>query len=337
MSHSGVSDEAMDILRGAETRDDARRQNTNSKRPFRIEDLPSIWTLDAKTEWLVEGLIPAGAITLLTGESGVGKSTFSLALAGSVAHGTPFLNSPTRRSSTLYVDGENPVGTVRDRLDRLQIQSTTDLYMWGGWSDQTPEGPHAPSVIEFARQHRGLLVFDSLIGFHPGSEQDSSETRRYLQHYRKLANTGASVVLIHHTGKGESSKQYRGSSDIKAAVDQAYCLDLASENEEGMRTLRLTPFKNRIAEVAPMFIEWSSTGFALGRATSRSNREIILQIVGQNPRQTSGYIVKLAVAEGVAKNRAETMLNDGARDGWLQCIEGLRNARLFQLPELDSE
>lgn len=41
----------------------------------RIEDLPSIWEMDAKqNEWLLEGAIPAGAITLLTGASGAGGS-----------------------------------------------------------------------------------------------------------------------------------------------------------------------------------------------------------------------------------------------------------------------
>jgi RecA-family ATPase len=88
-----------------------------------------------------------------------------------------------------------------------------------------------------------LIIFDSLIQFHTGSEQDSSETRRYLDQYRRLAHLGPGIVLPHHTGKGEGAKQYRGSSDIKASVDQAFCLEALSDGGGSTtRELRLSPF-----------------------------------------------------------------------------------------------
>jgi AAA domain len=311
------------------------RQSAGALKPFRIEDLPNVWTLDARTEWLVDGLIPSGALTLLSGDSGVGKSTLALALAGAVAHGTPFLGLPVRQNRVLYVDGENPLGTIRERLDRLQIAQTNDLYLWGGWhQEHTPAGPHALSVFDFAREHRGLIIYDSLIGFHPGSEQDASETRRYLQHYRTLANTGAAVFLIAHSGKAESSKQYRGSSDIKAAVDQAYCLELMSDVDAGTRALRLTPFKTRIAELAPFSINWSSTGgFELGRASSRTNRELVEDIIRRNPDLTGRVITGLAASAGVAKNRCEELLANGADNGWLIVNPGPRNSKLYRCRE----
>ncbi len=304
--------------------------------PFRIEGLPDVRTLDGRTEWLLDGLIPRGAITLLTGDSGVGKSTLALAIAGAVAHGQPCLGCSPKQARALYVDGENPLHVAKERLERLGIASTDALHIWGGWNDPTPTGPDSPEVIEFARERSGLIVYDSLIQFHRGSEQDSSETRRYLNQYRHLANQGAAVLLLHHTGKGENAKQYRGSSDIKAAVDQAFCLELIGEAERSIRTLRLTPFKSRIAHVDPLRIEWSEQGFRLSESRIKTNREIVEGIIAARPDMNGKEIVSCAQAAGVAKNRSEALLVDGVRDGWLSVSTGLRNSKTYRLAGEDS-
>src|SRR5258708_8594351 len=77
--------------------------------PFRIEDIPSVWQCVASIKWIIEGLIPAAAVTLLCGDSGIGKSTLALALAGAVAHGKPFLGRATAQRPVLYVDRANPL------------------------------------------------------------------------------------------------------------------------------------------------------------------------------------------------------------------------------------
>jgi RecA-family ATPase len=165
-------------------------------------------------------------MTLITGESGIGKSTFALALAGAVAQGQRFLGFTALQKRVLYVDGENPAATVRERLERLSIPKLGNLDIWGGWCrEHTPAGPFCAPVLEWARKHKGLVIYDSFIQFHPGSEQDASETRKYMDHYRKLVNAGCTVLLLHHVGKSEGAREYRGSSDIKASSDQAFCLE----------------------------------------------------------------------------------------------------------------
>ena len=65
-------------------------------------------------------------------------------------------------------------------------------------------------------QRKGVIIFDSLVAFHPGSEQDSKRDWKYMDGFRSLASAGATVIVIHHSGKSEGSKEYRGSSDIKS-------------------------------------------------------------------------------------------------------------------------
>ncbi len=90
-------------------------------------------------------------ITFITGDSGVGKSTFALALAvalaGAVVKGNPFLGLKTAQQRRLYVDGENPASVVRQRLKRLAIRETDALTVWGEWnSDLQTDGFQASSV-----------------------------------------------------------------------------------------------------------------------------------------------------------------------------------------------
>src|SRR5207248_1929871 len=73
----------------------------------------------------------------------------------------------------------------------------------GQWVKPAPEGPTATSLIEFASKSRPLIIFDSLVAFHPGSEQDASETRKHMQSYISLAATGAAVVILHHRQGGD--------------------------------------------------------------------------------------------------------------------------------------
>ena len=63
-----------------------------------------------------------------------------------------------------------------------------------------------------------LIVVDSVIAFHPGAENDANETRQYMSQYRRLTAMGATPVLLHHVGKSETAKDYRGSSEVDGPI-----------------------------------------------------------------------------------------------------------------------
>ena len=212
-----------------------------------LSQLPSVWSVPATLKWCVDGMIARGSITLICSESGTGKTWLGYYLAGCVAHGVPALGRRVQRLKVVYVDGENPVYTIQQRLKALNVQETGELIAWGGWNAIQPEGPQSVAIIDFARQHKPLIIFDSLIEFHSGSEQSSTETRTFMRHFRTLANFGATVVVLHHSGKAETAKIYRGSSDIKAAVDTAYHLETVSEESNRLGKLSLKCFKARLA------------------------------------------------------------------------------------------
>lgn len=213
-----------------------------------LAQLPSIFSLkQPRIEYCVDGMLARGSVTLLTAESGTGKTWLAYYIAGRVAHGHPVIGLHSCQMKVLYLDGENPHYVVRQRLDDLAVTETRDLAIWGGWHEWPPAGPEHRLVIDFAREHRGLIVFDSLIEFHPGSEQSATETRAFMRLFRALANLGATVVVLHNAGKSDKAKLYRGSSDIKAAVDTGYALTPMSTGNGVLGELKLESFKARLA------------------------------------------------------------------------------------------
>ena len=50
-------------------------------------------------EWLIDGIIPLGSVTLISGESGVGKTWLAYAIAGAVARGESFAGLKVQQSA----------------------------------------------------------------------------------------------------------------------------------------------------------------------------------------------------------------------------------------------
>lgn len=276
-------------------------------------------------EWLIEGLIPKSGVSLLTGESGCGKSTFALALAGAVTQGRHFLGRETEQRDVLIVDGENGAAVLQERLNRLHIEKTPLLYVWGVWSKKLPSGPKEAAIVKFAEEKKPLIIFDSLIEFHPGSEQDASETRKYMQEFRRLSAHGATVLLIHHTGKSEGSKDYRGSSDIKASIDNGYVL---TSKGNTLESLTLRPFKSREGLVNPIDIALRDGYFEV---RGDHDREVMTDIVRKNPMLNQSEII--SKAKGIPENKVRAFLASGVREGLLKVSRGPKNAQLYTLNE----
>jgi putative DNA primase/helicase len=212
-----------------------------------VSSLPLVWDLDATIEWLVPDMIPRASVNLISAESGTGKTWLAYAMAGAVAHGAAFIGRAAQPAPVLYLDGENPLYVVKRNLVDLGITATENLRIWGGWNTEPPPGPDDQRVLRFATlDPKPLLIWDSLVEFAHADEQSSTEMREFMKHFRRLAHLGATIIVLHHTGKSAGSKEYRGSSDIKAAVDVAYVVT-GKPSYGKLHRLELEPFKSRIA------------------------------------------------------------------------------------------
>lgn len=325
-----VTDEARAILSG---RGDHRSNARPTAKPiFTYANVPSVWDYEATVAYIVPDLVPEAGVTMITGDSGHGKTIFTTAIAGAIVTGGEFLGRPVERRKVIYLDRENPLALVKQHLADLEIERTSDLIVWGSWCECVPDGPASVSLLQLAREEKPVLIFDSLIAFHPGDEQDASQTRRYLQYFRNLAAAGATIILLHHIGKGETARQYRGSTDIKASVDVAWLLEKLGDPADLLSELRLVPFKNRIGACGSIPISFREGRFRTDQR-AESNREIFERVVRTNPYASGVEIGKLGMAAGLPKHRIAQLLLDGVQQGWLQMKSGKRNSKLYALAE----
>ncbi len=302
----------------------------------KLAALPSVWKADAKVEWVVDGMITVGSVNLFAAESGTGKSWLAYGLGGCVARGAPFAGHAVRQMPVLYIDGENPLGVIKDRLVNLGIPETSEFYIWGGWVlDDPPPGPSDPRVHEFAEKCKGLIIWDSFIEFHPGEESSASETRQFMKSFRNLANKGATVLILHNAGKAGTSKKYRGSSDIKAGVDTAYTVEkvMALGSSNGLDKLRVKNFKARYAEGCDFGLQFvpvegfKSTDKPLNEDFS-ANAAALQGLLTEDGINGSEF-KKLAAAKGISRDRADRFLK-----AWPHQRAGSKaNEKLYFLPK----
>ena len=77
---------------------------------------------------LIEGILPAGGIGILAGDSGLGKTPLAYQMGICVAAGIPFLGHPTTQADVLIADHENGAAETEDLLKRIVDSSWTSKY-----------------------------------------------------------------------------------------------------------------------------------------------------------------------------------------------------------------
>jgi hypothetical protein len=317
----------------------ARKRRVHTIRCW--NDIPDIFTLNAPaTEWLVEGILPRASVSLLAGEPGSYKTWLALALLRGVTSGGEFLGRKCAQASVLYLDRENPLAVMRERLAVLGIDSlaappagagvsaAAGSRIWGGWLGDAPPGIGDVRLLEVARERRPLIVFDSLIRFHAAADENSATAMAaVMADLRALANAGATVVALHHKPKSEGS-HYRGSSDIAGGVDTAW----AVSRDRNAGLLRLECFKSRYAEEFSLTLrpELPSTGdFVVTDspqiATEQTDIEKLAEAIRCTPGQSKQSIID---ASGVAQGRARMLLDRFDGQFW-RTERGQRKTKLL--------
>ncbi|MFL6448692.1 MAG: AAA family ATPase [Bryobacteraceae bacterium] len=302
-----------------------------------INAIPSIASFDSKgIDYVVPGLIASGAVTMFTGESGHGKSTLVTSLAAAIAQGGDFAGRPCSMRPVLILDRENGIDVLKERFERLNITDESGLRVWGGWLANEAPAPACSTILEWvlATEPRPVVVIDSLIAFLEGNENSATEVREFMKQLRQLANLGATVIVLHHTGKAETAQQYRGSSDLKGAIDIG--INIKNMGEGVLGRIVLQAFKARFSVDQQLVLNYSGGEFASDDrpyAVARTVTERLTSLLREHPGVTKSQFENLANDLKLGRNRARSYIQTGVMVGEIRVESGRNNALYHFLAE----
>jgi KaiC/GvpD/RAD55 family RecA-like ATPase len=293
-----------------------------------IEDIPTISECGSVAiEYIRESEVPRGAVVAFTGDSASGKSTLVTAFARDARRG--------KGVQTLILDRENPLAVVADRLRRLGMEDGPGMWIWGGWLREQAPQPDSPIVRRWAAETKGIIVVDSFSAFIEGDQNDAAIVRAFMHQLRRLADLGATVILIHHDGKAETAKDYRGSSDFKAAIDQGYHVTNIAADGGGLGKLLLRPFKSRLGPAGPTLYQYAEGQFVredtaeTTEASSQTLPEKFAAVLRLNPGATARRFDELLTARKLPRNKGREWLDAGVLAGTIRREKDGRAAHYF--------
>jgi len=195
-------------------------------RPFSMTSIGDLLAEpDETTDWVVQDRIPAGSLILFSGKPKTGKSTTCRDLAFAVATGDDWLGHPCTPGPVWYLALEEKRSEVRRHFRQMGARADDPIRLFIGQAPLDIIGQlHAlaerepPSVI-FADPFQRLIRAKDL--------NDYAEVTTKFDPLLKLAReTGATLVLVHHGGKGERTgiDTILGSTALAGSVDNCLLL-----------------------------------------------------------------------------------------------------------------
>jgi KaiC/GvpD/RAD55 family RecA-like ATPase len=289
--------------------------------------------------WVAEPVVARGALTLLAGVAGQGKSLLAMALAIATTRRTEAVVAGIRvmPGRVLVVDAENGRNEIHRRVHALGL----DADAIGRLTIMEAEGfnlaSHLAELEEFVAKVRPtLLILDSWRSLWVGEERDEAQVAGVLDRLRNLArryDTGA--LLIHHARRDGTG--YRGSGAIAASVDLAFLLDREpGDPDHGRRRLRCE--KSRLApEPPPRWLRVASEddlaggGALIREADSYSKPGRAESLPGL---MAAEILALLATSAPMTRSQIARKLGRSAADGTVgrALVKGTGDGALRELP-----
>ena len=229
---------------------DAEAENTNPSglKLIRFDDMrPQL-----SDNSLVKRLLGSTAMTVVYGEPGAGKTFFVLWLGLTLAAGFDFFGLRTRRCAVIYVAAEagrgieNRVAAAKHEVEFPELMPFAAITSPIDLCSNDADLERLVVVIRSAAAELGmpvgLVIIDTLSRVLAGGNENGSEDMgavvRNLDRLRD--ETGAAIVLVHHSGK-DAARGARGHSLLRAATDT----EIEVTRDDGTRVSTARVMKQR--------------------------------------------------------------------------------------------
>lgn len=211
---------------------------------------------------LIDGYLDQGEMSVLYGQSNVGKTFVALSACYSIATGEPWNGNKVVRGGVVYVAAEG-AGSVSKRIKALKqrhgaaglplalVPCSVDLLRADG------DTAALVAIIKEAGAAMGvdvvLVVIDTLSRAMAGGNENAPEDMTaFVGNVDRIrVGTGAHVMIVHHSGKDEA-KGARGHSSLRAATDTEIEVgenEIRTRKQRDMEQGAPVPFKLDTVEI----------------------------------------------------------------------------------------
>ena len=264
-------------------------------------------------DWLIEGLIEQPAVGFVFGPSGESKTFVTLDWSLSVAAGRPWHGRAVKQGPVVYIVAEGSAGIpkrVKAWLQHNQVPSVDDAFFVLEAVQLRTRGDVSVLLQQIKErcEKPALIIFDTFAQCFVGGEENSAKEvgEAIAAARRLLAKTGATVLLVHHSGKAKDSPE-RGSSALRGNADVMISV--------GMSQSRAVPIKNTKQKDQEHFddIKLTLQQFDLGR--DEDGQEVSSCVLVPRGRGE-------CVTAGPAVPRSHPTTNESQRHALLALPEG---------------
>ena len=231
----------------------------------RIEILSAFDALQPQPpiNWIVDGLISAGSVSMFFGEGGSKKTYALVDMAVCVSLGNNWLDFKTQKKHVLIIDEESGrrriMGRLGDVLRGHNADQNAPVYCVSLAAFNLGLAADINMLHSLIKTSNSqLVIIDALADVMPGRDENAvKDTQPIFLALRRIAeDTQAAIIIIHHSNKGGG---YRGSTAMKGAVD--LLLEVTSKTgsdeitfkTEKARDTTATTFSAKAAFVQDMF------------------------------------------------------------------------------------
>jgi 5S rRNA maturation endonuclease (ribonuclease M5) len=261
--------------------------------------------------WLMDGMLVERSLACLLAPPAGFKSFIALAWSLCIATGTPWLGKvETKPGRVAYIAGEGQAGLFPRIAAWRQMSGQTDLSRF----HVLPRAVDMPTnqlddlltAIRALPEMPSLIVLDTLArNYGPGDENSTTDMGAFVRACDRLrVETGATVLIVHHTGK-DVERGMRGSSALLGALDtlialkrKGPCLTVVNKaplgkqkDAEEFEDIRLVarrvdvswrgaPYTSLVFEADESVLA-DEDGAPLGSAAPSPNEAIVLKILRQ--------------------------------------------------------
>lgn len=180
------------------------------------------FTAEGSSPYWVKGLIHPGDLSVWFGPSGCGKTFLALHVAHAVSTGRQVFGRRVRQCAVALFSLEGSAGlSKRVTAVQRELGEAHELFVHRGSLTLFRNEPLVRAVIAAINQCGAkLVIIDTLSRSMGGADENApgDMTHMVTLFDRIRSETGAHVMIIHHSGKDEA-RGSRGHSSLRAAVD----------------------------------------------------------------------------------------------------------------------